>query len=431
MTRRLLVRAALLLLLVVAVVVADGNRRLLDLTEERSLTLSSITRDVVGATDGRVEITAFLRRDEPGRVEAIALLDRYRRLDADVRTEVVDPADAPGELTRLGVDPALGNVAVRVGDRVEIGAAVTEQDVTSAIARAVRDDAVGVCVAEGHGETAIATDVLTTGGFEVRAIDLLADPQVPDDCGVVVLASPTEPLGDALRSLRDWVDADRSLLVLADPVSGVDLNPLLRPFGLGVRRGVVLEGDPQSVIGGDQASPVIRRYSSFNPVVRRLPPIYLPGVQEVLVDDEAERDGLTVSRLADTSEASYLETEPLEPRFDAGADSEGPVTVAGAADRSRLESEEILRSRVVVVGDVDFATPGFVGAAANARFLLQAVGWLAQDEAVIPLSANLPSDRPLRLTDARVTYARVLGVGIVPALLLVGGGLVWAARRRR
>jgi hypothetical protein len=423
--------ALVVALLVAAVVVADRHRRLVDLTAERSLTLSSVTRDVVAATDGRVDITAFLGRGEPGRVEAVALLDRYRRLDADVRAHVVDPADAPGELDRLGVDPSLGNVAVRIGDRVEMAAAVTEQDVTSAVARLLRDEEVVVCVASGHGETAVATDVLAAGGFSVRDVDLLADPEVPSDCVVVVLASPTEPLGAAGRLLRSWVKSHRSLLVLADPASALDLSPLLEPFGLGIRRGLVLEGDPQSVLRGDEASPIIRRYSSANPVVRRLPPIYLPGVQEVLVDDDAEGGGLTVSRLADTSEASYLETAPLQPSFDPAADVPGPVTVAGAADRSRLDGQEIRRSRVVVVGDVDFATPAYVGSAANARFLLQAVGWLSQDERVIPLSANVPSDRPLRLTDARLAYARLLAVGIVPGLLLLGGALVWAVRRRR
>lgn len=430
MIKRLAAAIALLALLAFGVHRADSDRLLIDLTAERSLTLSATTRDVIGSTEGEVEITAFIGRDEPGRVEAVALLDRYRRLDADVRTEVVDPREAPGEATRVGVDPSLGNVAVRIGDEVEVASAVTEQDVTSAVARLLRDDEVEVCVTTGHGETAVATDVLEAGGFALRPIDLLADPDVPATCGVVLLASPSEPLGPALPALRSWVDGARSLLVLADPASSVDLDDLLDGYGLGVRRGLVLEGDPEAVIGGDEAAPIVRRYSSANPVVRRLPPTYLPGVQEVVVDEEAEGGGLTVSRLADTSELSYLETEPLSPSFDPDADVSGPVTVAGAADRSELAAEGILRSRLVVVGDVDFATPTYVDAAANARFLLQAVGWLAQDEAIVPLSANLPSDRPLRLTDARVAYARVLGIGIVPSLLLLGGALVWAARRR-
>lgn len=431
MTRRVALAAVVVVLLVVAVGVADQNRVLLDLTAERSLTLSAVTRDVVAATDGRVEITAFIGRDEVGRVEAVALLDRYRRLDDDIRARVLDPAEASGERSRLGVDPSLGNVAVRVGERVEIAAAVTEQDVTSAIARALRGEPAVVCVTSGHGETGVDAEVLVTGGFDVRDLDLLQAPSVPEECEVVVVASPTEPLGRAGSALRSWVGDDRSLLVLADPVSPVDLTPLVSSFGLGLRRGVVLEGEAASVIDDDRAAPIVRRFPTANPIVRNLAPLYLPGVQEVVVDESAEDEGLTLSRLADTSDASYLETEPLQASFDARADVPGPITVAAAADRSRLEGEEVRRSRVVVVGDADLATPAFTDVGANARFLLQAVGWLAQDEAVIPLSANVPLDRPLRLTDARIAYARLLTVVLVPALLLLGGAAVWVLRRGR
>jgi ABC-type uncharacterized transport system involved in gliding motility auxiliary subunit len=96
-----------------------------------------------------------------------------------------------------------------------------------------------------------------------------------------------------------------------------------------------------------------------------------------------------------------------------------------------VSDEEVARSRIVVVGDVDFATAEYADAGADQRFLLQAVGWLALDDDLIPLSSNLPRDRPLQLTDARVQYARLLGVVLVPGLLLVGGGIVWAVRRRR
>jgi ABC-type uncharacterized transport system involved in gliding motility auxiliary subunit len=215
-------------------------------------------------------------------------------------------------------------------------------------------------------------------------------------------------------------------------VANDDLSALLTPFGLGLKRGVVFEGDSGSIVNGDEASPIVHSYSSAHPVVRGLPPTYFPGVQEVTIDESVHTAGLTVSRLADTSKVSYLETEPLAPSFDPAVDSGGPITIAAAADRSRVVSEaKIARTRVVVVGDVDFATSNFVNEAANGRFLLQAVGWLTLDDELIPLSSNLPKSRPLDLTDARIAYARALGVLMVPGLFLIGGGLVWAVRRRR
>ena len=435
MTGRLARTAAVLAVIVVVGVIAGRSNRVYDLTEEDALTLTPQTRALLDSVDSDVEITAFLRRDEPGRVEAASLLDRYRKENRHIEWEVVDPDDAPGDVARLGVDPVFGGVALQRGDDVELAASAIEQDLTAALARLVRGREAEVCVTTGHGEPELvaASELLEGEGYTIRVVDLLASPEVPPTCTVVVLASPTEPLGPAARALAEWVAADGKLLVLADPVADVDLTAVLEPYGLGLRRGVVFEGDAASVIAGDVTSPIVHTYSSGHPIVRRLAPTYFPAVQAVEVDDGAEErvPGLTVSRLADTSATSYLETAPVEAQFDPGLDLGGPVTVAAAAERTRNDGVEIRRTRIVVIGDVDFATDAFLGEAGNATLVVRALAWLTLDEDLQALSPNLPAERPLRLTDARISYARILTAGMVPALFVLVGALVWAARRTR
>ena len=435
MRGRLLRTGALLAVIVAVGVVASESHRVYDLTEERSLTLTTQTIALLDGLDRDVEITAFLRRDEPGRVEAAALLDRYAKTSRRIEWEVVDPDDAPGEVARLGIDRVFGGVAVQSGAEVERVASATEQDLTAAIARLVRERDAEVCITTGHGEPDLvaASSLLEREGHTVRVVDLLTDPEVPSTCTAVILASPTEPLGEAGDAIAAWTAAEGRLLVLTDPIADVDLSGLLDPFALGVQRGIVFEGDADSVIGGDVTSPVVRTYSSGHPIVRRVAPTYFPAVQSVLVDDDAaaEVPGLTVSRLADTSPASYLETAPVEATFDPAVDGPGPITVAAAAELTRNDGERIRRTRVVVVGDVDFATDAFLGDAGNGTLLARAVAWLTLDDELLALSPNLAEDRPLRLTDARLRYARALAAGIVPALFVAAGALVWAARRTR
>jgi ABC-type uncharacterized transport system involved in gliding motility auxiliary subunit len=433
---RVATTSGVLVAAVVIGVLAGREHRLWDLTAERSLTLSDQTLAVLDELDDDVEVTAFLRRDEPGRVEAAALLDRYRKESRRIEWKLVDPDDSPGEVARLGVDPIYGGVAVRSGDEVELVPAATEQDLTSALARLARGRDDEVCVTTGHGEPPLlgASELLERSGFTITLLDLLAATEIPVSCTAVVVAGPTAPLGAAaLAELAAWTEADGKLLVLADPATDADLSPLLEAFGLGLERGVVFEGDEAAVIGGDVTAPIIRTYSSAHPVVRRLAPTFLPGVQGVTVDDRAEAraPGLTVSRLADTSSLSYLETDPVAAAFDEGDDLPGPITVAAAADRSRNDGTEIRRSRLLVVGDVDFATDPFLGEAANGALFLRAVEWLTLGEDLAAISPNLPADRPLRLTDARVAYARLLLAGVVPLVFLLAGAMVWAVRRSR
>ena len=435
MRGRLLRTAAVLLLIALVGVGSSRTSRVLDLTQERTVTLSAQTQQVLDRLRADVQITAFLRRDEPGRVEAAALLDRYAKAERRIGWEVLDPDEAPGLRARLGVDPVFGGVAVRSGEQVEVVPTVTEQDVTAALARLVRGRDDEVCVTTGHGEAELrdASALLEREGYRVRVLDLLVRPELPPSCTAVAVAGPTEPLGPAAAALAAWLDDDGRMLVLTDPLADVDVLPLLAPYGLRVQRGIVLERDPEGVVAGDATSPVVRTYRSGHPVVRRLAPTYFPAVQGVLVQEEVQDrvPGLTVSRLADTSPQSHLETAPAASDFDPATDVAGPVTVAAAAERTRNDGRQIGRTRLVVVGDVDFATDQFLGQAANATLLTRAVGWLTLDEELLALSPNLPAPRPLGLSDARLAYARALTAGVVPALFLLLGSMVWAARRGR
>jgi ABC-type uncharacterized transport system involved in gliding motility auxiliary subunit len=178
------------------------------------------------------------------------------------------------------------------------------------------------------------------------------------------------------------------------------------------------------------AAPIVSRYPSANPVTRGLAPTFFPVVQGIAVGTLVD-GGITASVLATTSETSYLERDPAAPDFDPDDDRPGPIPVAAAVDRSRVDGADVVRTRLVVVGDVDFATNDAIAEAGNAQLVRQAVAWLAETEDLLAISPNLPADRPLRLTDARLAYARAVTVAGVPALFLLAGAFVWAIRRSR
>lgn len=431
--RRLAVAAALLAALAAVDVAAHTWRRHYDLTAEQTLTLSAVTRSVVESLDRRVEITTFVRRDDPARVAMTNLLSRYRRLDRHISFRVLDPADAPSEAQRLGVDPVAGGTAVVAGDEREVAPTPTEQDVTAALARLLRPGDPKVCITTGHGETRKGElhDLLAQRGYTVETIDLLRSAEVPDDCAAVVVAGPTEqPSQAVISSLRGELDGDGRLLVLADPGGSADLSAITQRLGIVLEKGLVLEGSEAHRPPDDPFRPIVSEYRSAHPVVQRLAPTVFPTVQGVLAD-AGTRGGLTVTPLARTSELSFLERRPAEPRFDQNEDLRGPIVVAAAADSSSNRNGEVTRSRVIVVGDADFVSDEFLGAGANAAFVTRALDWLTLDEDIVSVEANIPALRPIELTEGRIAYARLLGAGVVPALFLLGGAITWAVRRGR
>jgi ABC-type transport system involved in cytochrome c biogenesis permease component len=440
-----LLRAAGVALLLVAVVgadvAADRSRRVVDLTANDSLSLTAETKQVVGQVRQRTVVSVYLPADDPDRAAAGPLLLRYQRLNRRIDVKTGAPADAPGDVRRLGLDPDLGGVAVSQGDKVEVAETVTEQDLTGAFVRLVRDRRRNVCAATGHGEAGFADEgpqglseagrIMLANGYLLQPVDLLATPAVPAACDALIVANPISDLGPARDGLARYLAADGRALFLTDPISDVDLNPLLSPYGITVHRGIVFEPDTRSALPGDPTSPIVRRYTTAHPVARRVPPSYFPAPQGLEVAEGREAEGLTTSRLADTSPSSYLETQPLTPSFDPAEDRRGPITVAAAADKSRVEGQGAKRTRVVVFGDVDFAGNAVVGQAGNSAFLLHAVDWLTASDDELVLSAHLPPYRPLSLTRGQLAYARLLAVGIIPALFLLVGLLVWALRRGR
>jgi ABC-type uncharacterized transport system involved in gliding motility auxiliary subunit len=438
--RRIFIALAGVAILVALDVAVHRLRRQIDLTSESSQTLTDETRAVVSKVRTRVNATVFFAREDGARVTAASLLLRYRRLNGNIDFRLLDPAQAPAEATRLKIDPIFGGIAVEQGGAVEIAKTPTEQDVTAALARLQRGKPSNVCLTRGHGESdpdstlddgfKFAVDILERNGYRPRGVDLLTRPEIPADCDALIIANPVTPLGAAADALAAYLkDGGRAVLLL-DPISTVDVEPLIQPFGMRIERGIVLEGDPQLRFPDDPTRPVIPFYRSANPIVNRLPPTFFPGAQAIIATDE-KIGGLTFSELAQTSENSYLEREPLNPSFDERSDIRGPITVAAAIDKSANIGGEVLRTRIAVFGDSDFASNAYVGEAGNSTFFIRSLDWAVLEEDLVSVSANLPKLRPLELTEGRIAYARILLAGVIPGVFLLFGGAVWAVRRGR
>jgi hypothetical protein len=435
--RRLTITAAALIGLLIIGAQLEAHRHQFDLTAANSLTLSSQTRAVLRQTKQAVRITAFIRRDEPGRAEAASLLSRYRRLNRRIAFRVVDPDEAPGEVRRLNVDPALGGVVLTRGTRSEQVPLASEQDITAGLARIQRPADAVVCFATGHGETAITDDtseglgqaagLLQINGYRVERVDLLVEPTVPRICRTLIIATPTAPYGPAEDAVKTWLDGGGRVLYLADPASTVDLKGIINPYGIALDRGIILEGDGQSRLKDDPIALVIRDFRSGSPIVRRLPPAVMPAAQALTTTDQDE--SVPVGR---SSDKSYLERQPEgRPSFDPAVDRTGPLVVMATTEHPRNEGDHIVRPRLAVIGDIDFATNALLGQAGNSRLWIQTVDWLTLRVDLVSVNPNVPDFRPLELNDARLRYARLLMAGTVPVLFLILGALVWAVRRPR
>jgi ABC-type uncharacterized transport system involved in gliding motility auxiliary subunit len=154
-------------------------------------------------------------------------------------------------------------------------------------------------------------------------------------------------------------------------------------------------------------------------------------------------DGHTAQKFLQTSPQSWAESDvkglyatgtPHED-LDKG-DKAGPVSIAAAvsatvadAPASSDTSAPKPESRMVVVGDSDFATNRAVGIQGNRELFLNIANWLAQQEDLIAIRPKNPEDRPITMTADQGTMVFYLTMLIIPGLLFLNGIRVWWKKR--
>jgi len=94
-----------------------------------------------------------------------------------------------------------------------------------------------------------------------------------------------------------------------------------------------------------------------------------------------------------------------------------------AADAPKPET------RVVVLGDSDFAATAGLGIQGNRDLFMNIVGWLSQQENLISIRPHDAEDRRITLTADQERRIFFLTVLIVPGLILLAGVQTWWRRR--
>lgn len=132
--------------------------------------------------------------------------------------------------------------------------------------------------------------------------------------------------------------------------------------------------------------------------------------------------------------------------FGLGYAYEGPLksafASAGAAGMSApgaAPTESKKRVRLVVIGDSDFASDEYFPMnrylpiyGNGAQFLLNALGWTLEDEALTPVRAKTVTSRPIQLApDQKVTALKMFNVLGVPLAFCAFGIARWRVRRSR
>ena len=422
----------------------------IDLSPGDRYTLSDHTLTVLRGLEEPVRVTAFIRTQDGRNPILKDLLWQAANESAFIDYSIVDVNKNPAMAAEYGVDN-YGSTVVETAERRSDFSQPSESQLVSALLY-VTQAPKKVYMLTGHGECdmneidrhsgcSLMRDAMRVEFYQVEELELTGDTQVPDDCDVLVLPGPRkDPLPSELDALDTYLRRGGKMLVMLDPFSAPRLAAWLRIQGIELADDIIIE--PQNrLAGGEALSAVATDLNRSQLITQRLEaPALFSGVRSVRgkADEEIGRIATWLLRSGEQSWASHDAgvLRGAEPRFVAGRDLNGPLTIAvevvmPAADAPSVEpgTRGTVYTRIIAFGDSDFATNRFLDYLGNRDLVLNSVNWLAREERLI--APRTPERDPQREyfypTQADLERVFKMSVGVQPGLfLLVGIGLfVW------
>ncbi len=431
-----------ILVLVNAISVSHSHR--FDFTGLAQFTLTSQTQEVLRRLDTPVEIIRVFSPKIPVTVRRYAqhLLAEYQNYTEHLTVRDLDPDVHPDQARRYGVSrygALYGSVVFRSekGKRQVFGPQITaeaEHAFTSAILEVTGTIQKKVYFLTGHGESDIHDNYsqvrsgLRDNLFQVETLDLDATPSLPKDAAVLVIAGPQQPLARReLELLQHYLKTGGRLFVLLNPNPPKGLKQWLSAWWIDIPDGVVI--DPASYAAPNPDHPLIpRTRNTFG-----LADTYFPGAAALMPQPQVP-ETVSLAALIWTSPESWIDTHVWSgkaPSFEANADAKGPVAL-GALLSVTPPPEATAgqpETRLVVIGDSDFASNPHLHNGQNSDLFLSAVNWLAAGEDLIAIDRKALVTRRLVLSPEGARFLNLSSIGLLPLLLLIAGGYVWWRRR--
>jgi ABC-type uncharacterized transport system involved in gliding motility auxiliary subunit len=417
---------------------ANRYTKSFDATANKRYTLSEQSVKIVKGLQQDMTISYW---DLPDRFAAAKdLLDRYtqhsqklkvlyRDLDKN-RTEAI-----AAKITQRGA------ITVQIGNKTETARALTEEEVTGAMVRALKGGDRSVCFTSGYGDGAIedgqaqgysnAKTLTERANYKTKSVSLIPVPEIPADCTVLVVGGPKRDyLPAVVEAIKKYVEGGGHALINLDPPlkvgAQIDDNEaftkLIEGWGVKLHKDLVLDARGEQV-GLGAEFPVAGDYGD-HPIVR---------------DMKAQRLA-TVFPIARSMESVGGTPNDVEMLVKTGPSAFSKEDLKSAAPpENRTPGERILamagtlaegaKGRFVIVGTSSWLDNGGVGLSGNRDLFLNMVSWLSSDEDMISIRPKDPDDRRLNMNQRQMNWMFFGSVIGLPILMLLAGISVWWGRR--
>ena len=291
-----------------------------------------------------------------------------------------------------------------------------------------------LCMLTGHGETGLESyaQYMNAQNIQSRELSLLNLDALPEDCAAVYIGSPTADItADELALLRAYADGGGKILLVTGPEtysSGKmpNLTALAADFGMEPVDGIVIEADRNHymmypyVLVPEYGTSEDEPFDQLN----RSAYVILSSAHGILATGTSDA---TVSPILHTSSKAYAKDPEAARTSIAQEDGDIAGTFYLGAVGTKTSGGKL----------VWFSSPGISDSqtdmyGGNSATFLAFLNWATDSShTMLSLPGRAYQEVPLAVTEADRSVWSVVLIGVIPALALIGGFVIWLKRRKK
>jgi ABC-type uncharacterized transport system involved in gliding motility auxiliary subunit len=228
-----------------------------------------------------------------------------------------------------------------------------------------------------------------------------------------------------MKLLEMYLENSGRMLVLINPGVPDCFVEILADWGIRIEDGTII--DPVSHVAPHKDTLLVSKTKNRFGFEQT----YFPGCTAIIPQEKTE-ENVEIVALLWSSPESWLEKEYTpgsEPRYDEQIDAEGPLAIGVMVSAGKKGKTVQSGSRIVVIGDSDFAANRHFRNGNNSDLFLTAINWLSEGEEIISVDRKVLPNRQLILSPEEARFLHISSIGILPLILLGIGAVFWYRRR--
>ena len=448
-----------------------------DVTRSQTNTLSDQSLKIIAKVKESAEplkITAWFQ-DQGAKDNFRNLLSLYDMEGAELNISWFDPRKKPTQAMADKLTSA-NTVIFRRGKLESRIATFTEEKLTNALVKVLKDKSKKIYFTRGHGEGELKANSplgydfvvqeLENNKYSAEALMLLETGKVPADADLVVVAGPRYDLRkEEIDFLRDYLQQGGALLVMFDAVTKMDnLAAFTEEFGVTINDDLLLlpPDDPRALLLG-QNNALVTDFNDFHSVTKDFArqsasTLLMPNVRS-LAKVEDNKHKMNVELVAKTSD-SIVKVDNVTDKSDLGEITQDRVTAGKFAviavatgktktpqladagteqnkkeeakdvDNKALPSVEEKQVRLIVTGSSHFArNQGMQTAVEHRDMFVNMTNFLLEDEDFISLRPRDVTKSSIALTSSMSQLILKLICFFYPIIFMGSGVVSWLRRR--